>query len=71
MCDLDGNERESILGQVSELDEVIGRIRASVASIESRDWMDHEELDALFGELAERASRAQEWVSHKVAATHH
>jgi hypothetical protein len=70
MCDLSESERNAILGHIAALEDLVARIRASGASVEERNWMDHEGLDALLAELADRAVEARGWVGRKVASTH-
>lgn len=70
MCDLSQTERDTILGHVSGLEELVTRIRTSAQSIQDRNWMDHEDLDRLLAELGTRATETQSWVHQKMVATH-
>jgi hypothetical protein len=70
MCDLDATERDAILRQINDLDELVARLRASTKSIESRNWMEHDELDQLLEGVTVKAGQARDWVHRKVAATH-
>ncbi|HEX4214453.1 MAG TPA: hypothetical protein VIA06_14145 [Candidatus Dormibacteraeota bacterium] len=70
MCDLNQTEKDTVLGHVEGLETLIGRIRASAASIEQRNWMDHEDLDGRLSDLSARTSAAHAWVHQKMAAMH-
>jgi hypothetical protein len=70
MCDLSHTERDAILAHVSGLEELVTRIRTSARSIEDRNWLDHEGMDDLLGQLAAKTSDAQAWVHHKASMTH-
>jgi hypothetical protein len=70
MCDLNQTEKDAILGHVESLERLVGRIRTSAASVEQRNWMDHEDLDGLLSDLGAKTAEAHAWVHQKMAATH-
>jgi hypothetical protein len=70
MCDLSASERNAILLDIAGLRELMIRVGDSAQTIRDRNWMNHDELDELFGELTEKAAAARIWVNRKVAAAH-
>jgi hypothetical protein len=65
MCDLNAQDKDSIVASLAEISTLTDRVNAHAASISESAYMDHDALAGVLAALRDRADAAQRWVANK------